>query len=114
MQGGVSASLATVTKTATTTATSIATDTIVKTPYRTSTVIVSSAVKYTMTHLRAIIPPSLLKNVTAAYNIVDKQNAATETYAIKWALGLALTTGAALAWHIRKTPLHQRHLESID
>jgi hypothetical protein len=104
MQGGVSASLATVTKTATTTATSIATDTIVKTPYRTSTVIVSSAVKYTMTHLRAIIPPSLLKNVTAAYNIVDKQNAATETYAIKWALGLALTTGAALAWHIRKTP----------
>ncbi|CAG5152579.1 uncharacterized protein ALTATR162_LOCUS2830 [Alternaria atra] len=94
MQGGVSTSFATVTKT----------DTIVKMPYRTSTVTVSSTVKYTTTHLRAIVPPSLLKNVTAAYNIVDKQNAATETYAIKWALGLALTTGAALAWHIRKTP----------
>jgi hypothetical protein len=97
---GISTSFATVTQTATTTAA----DTIVKTAYTTSTTTVSAAAKCTATHLRAIVPPSLLNNAIATYTIVDEQTAAAETYAIKYALAAALTTGAALAWYIRRTP----------
>jgi hypothetical protein len=101
---GVSTSFATVTKTATTTATVTATNTIRKTAYTTSTVTATAAAKYTATQLSAIVPLSLLKNATAAYTIVNKAEAATEHYALKCILGLALTAGAALVWQAGRTP----------
>jgi hypothetical protein len=101
---GVSTSFATVTKTATTTATVTATNTIRKTAYTTSTVTATASPKYTATQLSAIVPPSLLKNATAAYTIVNKAEAATEHYALKCILGLALTAGTALVWQAGRTP----------
>ncbi|KAG9194966.1 hypothetical protein G6011_00086 [Alternaria panax] len=79
--------------------------TVTKTAYATSMITVPTAAKYTATKLGAIVPPSLLKNATAAYNVVDKSNDAAKTYAIKYALAAALTAGATLAWHIRRTAL---------
>jgi hypothetical protein len=100
----VSTKFATIANTATTTATTTATDTIIKTAYMTSLVTNSATTKYTATHLHVVAPPSLLENTTAAYTIVNKKDAGAELYAVKWALGVALTTGAAIAWHIRHTP----------
>ncbi|KAI2485229.1 hypothetical protein Ptr902_04169 [Pyrenophora tritici-repentis] len=65
-----------------------------------------SAGRFATPSLRSIVPPTLLKNATAAYTAVHKSNIAVDLSAINWALGMTITAsiGAAVVAHARRTP----------
>ena len=103
---GLSTNYATVTRTATVTAT----NTIKETAYKTSKVTASVVTNYTAAQLDAIVSPSLFKNATATYTVMDKADTATEHRALKYALYLLLTASATVGvtkiWKaVRNPPL---------
>ncbi|PZD36146.1 TPR-MLP1-2 multi-domain protein [Pyrenophora tritici-repentis] len=65
-----------------------------------------SAGRFATPSFRSIVPPTLLKNATAAYTAVHKSNIAVDLSAINWALGMTITAsiGAAVVAHARRTP----------
>ena len=56
--------------------------------------------------LRSIVPPALLRNVTATYSAARKLNVATDLSAINWALSatIAAELGVPVVCHARRTP----------